>query len=194
MFLPLGNGLNRHAGGAMDQSASDRLNRAVTFHGHLCPGLVIGLRAVEAVMAHPVLGQAQYGKLVCITENDACGVDAIQCLLGCSAGKGNLVARPRGKQAYSFFDRENGTALRLCLRVTKNEQASREEWQQTLMSMPLEDMFSSSVPGYEAPERPRIFTSMPCEICGEGVAEPMLRLEDGKKVCQDCHRHYPRRW
>lgn len=178
----------------MDQSASDRLNRAVAFHGHLCPGLVIGLRAVEAVMGHPVLGQAGYGKLVCITENDACGVDAIQCLLGCSAGKGNLVARPRGKHAYSFFDRESGTALRLCLRASKNGQTGREEWQQTLMDMPLETMFSASAPAYEAPERPRIFTSVACETCGEGVAEPMLRFEDGKKVCLDCLRHYARRW
>lgn len=178
----------------MDQLATERLNKAVVFHGHLCPGLVIGLRAVEAVMAHPVLGQAGYGKLVCITENDACGVDAIQCLLGCSAGKGNLVARPRGKHAYSFFDRQSGTTLRLCLRVGKAEQTSREEWQQTLMNMPLEVMFSASAPSYEAPERPRIFASVPCELCGEAVAEPMLRVDDGKKVCLDCHRHYARRW
>ena len=178
----------------MDQSASARLDRAVDFHGHLCPGLVIGLRAVEAVMAHAVLGQAAYGKLVCITENDACGVDAIQCLLGCSAGKGNLVARPRGKHAYSFFDRESGVALRLSLRASKNEQTSREEWQQTLMDMPLEIMFSASAPEYEAPEKPRIFTSIACEVCGEAVAEPMLRFDDGKKVCLDCHRHYARRW
>ena len=178
----------------MDQLALDRLNKAVTFHGHLCPGLVIGLRAVEAVMAHPVLGQADYGKLVCITENDACGVDAIQCLLGCSAGKGNLVARPRGKHAYSFFDRDSGTALRICLRASKHEHTSREEWQQTLMDMPLDKMFSASAPSYEVPERPRIFTSIPCELCGEAVAEPMLRFENGKKVCLDCHHHYSRRW
>lgn len=178
----------------MDQLALDRLNRAVAFHGHLCPGLVIGLRAVEAVMAHPVLGRVDYGKLVCITENDACGVDAIQCLLGCSAGKGNLVARPRGKLAYSFFDRESGAALRLCLCVSKDEQTGREEWQQALMDMSLETMFNASAPSYEAPESPRIFASVLCEICGEGVAEPMLRLEDGKKVCLDCHHHYLRRW
>ena len=103
-------------------------------------------------------------------------------------------ARPRGKHAYSFFDRESGTALRLCLRVSKNEQASREEWQQMLMDMPLEAMFSASAPEYEVPEIPRIFASVPCELCGEAVAEPMLRLDGGKKVCLDCHRHYARRW
>ena len=42
------------------------LEKAVAFHGHLCPGLVIGLRAVEAVLQEPVLGKAPYGTLVCV--------------------------------------------------------------------------------------------------------------------------------
>ena len=169
-------------------------DKCVAFHGHACGGLTIGFQAARYAMELLELDFSADEDVVCITENDACGVDAIQCLLGCSTGKGNLVARPRGKHAYSFFDRESGTALRLCLRASKNGQTGREEWQQTLMDMPLETMFSASAPAYEAPERPRIFTSVPCETCGEGVAEPMLRFEDGKKVCLDCLRHYARRW
>lgn len=46
--------------------------------------------------------------VVCISENDACGVDAIQVLLGCSAGKGNLLFHLRGKQAFSFYNRKTG--------------------------------------------------------------------------------------
>ena len=55
-------------------------------------------------------------------------------------------------------------------------------------------MFSAAVPAYEIPEAPRIFSTIACEVCGEGVAEPMLRLEDGKKVCLDCQHTYHRRW
>ena len=50
---------------------------------------------------------------MCITENDACGVDAIQVLLGCSVGKGNLLFHLRGKQAFSFYNRKTGKAVRL---------------------------------------------------------------------------------
>lgn len=53
--------------------------------------------------------------VVCITENDACGVDAIQVLLGCSVGKGNLLFHLRGKQAFSFYNRKTGKAVRLVL-------------------------------------------------------------------------------
>ncbi len=48
-----------------------------------------------------------------MTENDACGVDGIQAVLGCTFGKGQLLYRLTGKQAYSFFDRKSGQKLRL---------------------------------------------------------------------------------
>ena len=169
------------------------VQKAVEFHGHICPGLAIGIRAVQAVQQHEKLGGIPYGKLVCVTENDACGVDAIQCLLGCSVGKGNLIFRPRGKQAYSFFDRESGNAMRLCLKAGKGE-LSREEWLEMLLHMPLEDVFLRSVPEYGVPEQPRLFESIACEICGECAAEPHIRREGGKNVCLDCQRDYPRRW
>ena len=169
------------------------IQTAVEFHGHLCPGLAIGIRAVQAVQQDEKLAGVPYGKMVCVTENDACGIDAIQCLLGCSAGKGNLIFRPRGKQAYSFFDRESGYALRLCLKAGKGE-LSREAWLDMLLNMPLNDVFLVSVPTYVVPEQPRLFESIVCGLCGEGVAEPFIRKEDGKNVCLDCQRDYPRRW
>ena len=132
--------------------------------------------------------------LVCVTENDACGVDAIQCLLGCSAGKGNLILRPVAKHAYAFFDRNSGTALRLCLQKQKDPDQNREQWQQALLTLPLEALFSLSVPAYAVPEPPRLFPTVVCEICGEGAAEHAIRLENGKKVCLDCQQTYARRW
>ena len=169
------------------------VQKAVDFHGHICPGLAIGIRAVEAVQMNDKFCAIPYGKMVCVTENDACGVDAIQCLLGCSAGKGNLIFRPRGKQAFSFFDRESGYALRLCLKAGKGG-LSRDAWLDTLLHMPLEDVFLQSVPAFAVPVQPRLFESIVCEICGEGVAEPHIRREGGKNVCLDCQQESPRRW
>lgn len=61
----------------------------VQFHGHACGGLTIGYKA--ACYAAELLELSFSGdeQVVCIAENDACGVDAIQALLGCSIGKGN---------------------------------------------------------------------------------------------------------
>lgn len=77
--------------------------KVVEFHGHECPGLAIGVRAVEAAKAKMGISFSKDEEIVCVTENDACGVDAVQVLAGCSFGKGNLVYRGTGKQAFTFL-------------------------------------------------------------------------------------------
>ena len=54
----------------------------VRFHGHSCPGSAIGYRMTLAAMK--LLGVTRSGdeELVAIVENDACGVDALQCMSG----------------------------------------------------------------------------------------------------------------
>ena len=58
--------------------------------------------------------------------NDACGVDSIQVMMGCSVGKGNLLFHMRGKQAFTFFNRKNRESLRLMLKP-KPEGMTRED-------------------------------------------------------------------
>ena len=165
--------------------------KSAEFHGHKCPGLAIGVRA--AIEAQRIL-EIDFSKdeeVVCITENDACGVDGIQVILGCSVGKGNLIFRIRGKQAYSFFNRKNGKSVRLILKdLAKME--SREEKQRYVLEAPFEEIFSVQKPNYELPEEARIFHSINCENCGESTAEPYIRIENSKKVCLDCYKEYHR--
>ena len=80
----------------------------MAFHGHACGGLTIGFQAARYGMELLELDFSADEDVVCITENDACGVDAIQVLLGCSVGKGNLLFHLRGKQAFSFYNRKTG--------------------------------------------------------------------------------------
>ena len=70
---------------------NDKVEKCVAFHGHECGGLTIGYKA--AIYAEKLLNItfSEDEDVVCISENDACGVDAIQVLLGCSVGKGNLL-------------------------------------------------------------------------------------------------------
>lgn len=165
--------------------------KSVEFHGHRCPGLAIGVRA--AVEAQRLLGVGRSGdeEIVCITENDACGVDGIQVILGCSAGKGNLIFRIRGKQAFSFFNRRSGESVRLVLRPLPVME-SREAKQDYILEAPLDEVFEIKKPAYPLPEEARLFPSYDCELCGESTAEPYIRLENGKKVCLDCFREYSR--
>lgn len=68
----------------------------VRFHGHSCPGLAIGCRAAEFAMDGLGISmeRAKYEELVCVTENDACGVDAIQRACGSRSAKATSSSGP----------------------------------------------------------------------------------------------------
>ncbi|NLM84919.1 MAG: formylmethanofuran dehydrogenase [Clostridiales bacterium] len=160
--------------------------KAVDFHGHECPGLAIGVRAA-AIAMEIGFGPAVDEEIVCVAENDACGIDGIQAILGCTAGKGNLVIRPVGKQAFSFFRRGSDLAVRLVLRESARG-LERDARIRYLLTAPAEVVFRVDKPGYPIPGKARIYRTVTCEICGEGAAENKIRLQDGKKVCLDCYK------
>ncbi len=167
--------------------------KAVAFHGHACPGLAIGVRAAEEAINRLHLTMSKDEELVCVTENDACGVDGIQAILSCTAGKGNLKFRNTGKMAFSFFNRKNGQSIRMCLKPSQSNR-SREEQQAFFLNGPAEEIFTFSVPAFPVPEKARLFATITCEVCGEGAPEHKMRLENGKKVCPDCFSEYPIGW
>ena len=110
----------------MQKELENLWEACVRFHGHGCGGLAVGFRAV--LYAWELLGGTQRSEdeeLVCIAETDACGVDAIQALTGCTIGKGNLIFQMQGKNAFSFYRRSDGTSFRLVLRATPEK--SKEE-------------------------------------------------------------------
>ena len=164
---------------------------AVRFHGHSCPGLMIGFRAALYAQKLLNLTFSRDEETVCISENDACGVDAIQVVLGCSIGKGNLLFHMRGKQAFSFYNRESGESIRLILRE-KPRQMTREETMDYYMNCSDEEMFDKKKTTLRLPEEAQIFDSIVCECCGEVAGANWIRIVDGKKICLDCVPEYDR--
>lgn len=165
--------------------------KCVAFHGHECPGLTIGYRA--ALYAIDLLGLrfSDDEEVVCITENDACGVDAIQVLLGCSVGKGNLLFHMTGKQAFSIYNRKTGRSVRLVLNKP-TEERTREESFDYYHTCKQEEMFLVKETTIQLPERARLFDSYVCECCGESTGANWIRLSGGKKLCVDCYQKYDR--
>ena len=167
-------------------------DKAVAFHGHACGGLTIGWRAALYAMELLELDFSEDEDTVCITENDACGVDAIQAVLGCSIGKGNLLFHMTGKQAFSFYSRTSGKSVRLVLRP-KPREMSREEAFDYYQSCPQEEMFDVKDTTLRLPERARLFDSYVCDGCGERTGANWIRLAPGgQKLCVDCYRTYNR--
>ena len=56
--------------------------KCAAFHGHVCGGLTIGYKAALYAMELLDLTFSSDEQVVCVCENDACGVDAIQVMLG----------------------------------------------------------------------------------------------------------------
>ena len=163
----------------------------IAFHGHACGGLTIGYKAALYAIELLNLSFSDDEQVVCISENDACGVDAIQVMLGCSVGKGNLLFHMRGKQAFSFFNRKTGASLRLVLKPKPQEMTKEESFAYYQACEP-KDMFDVKQTTIKLPERARLFDSYVCECCGESTGANWIRLAGGKMLCLDCYAEYDR--
>lgn len=165
--------------------------KCAAFHGHVCGGLTIGYKAALYAMELLDLTFSSDEQVVCVCENDACGVDAIQVMLGCSIGKGNLLFHMRGKQAFSFYNRKTGKSVRLVLRPGP-EGLTRERSFDYYQNCAPQELFDVKDAAIQLPEKARIFDSYFCEGCGERTGANWIRLQGGKKLCLDCYQNYDR--
>lgn len=195
--------------------------KCVDFHGHVCPGLAIGFKAAMIGLKALGVDRAEDEELVAIVENDACGVDAIQVLTGCTLGKGNLIFRDYGKQVSTFANRKTDEAVRVAVNPGLMEngdgeyrelrrkvlggtatQEERERFGQKhreaaerLLAMPDEEFGKWEKVELTLPGKARIYASILCEECGEAAMEPRIRIKNGKKVCLPCAgEEYSRGW
>jgi formylmethanofuran dehydrogenase subunit E len=159
------------------------------FHGHRCPGLAIGYRMTTAALAALSVERAADEELVAIVENDACGVDAVQFVAGCSLGKGNLVLRDVGKPVYTIFSRRLGRAVRVLghrrglPEELRDDREGRIHW---ILTATEEDVVSCRPAAIDEPPRARVVSSAVCQACGEPVMETRLRFVDGQSLCIPC--------
>ncbi|MBR5328626.1 MAG: formylmethanofuran dehydrogenase [Firmicutes bacterium] len=169
----------------------EKWKKCVEFHGHECGGLTIGYKAAEYAAKLLDLNFSNNEDVVCIAENDACGIDAIQVLLGCSVGKGNLLFHLTGKQAFSFYDRLTKKSVRLVLKPRPQGMTRAEAFPYYQQQEP-EEMFEVKNTTIPLPVHARLFRNIVCESCGEDTAESFIRIENGKHLCPDCIKKYNR--
>ena len=171
----------------------EQFELAVAFHGHHCPGLSFGLRAAAWAVEH--VGRAHDEDIVTVTETDMCAVDAIQSLVGCTFGKGNLIHRPYGKVAFTFYRRRDGYAARLVqhpLFRSRHYPAdlapdeARTRFMAAILALPFDELFSVGPAKETVPAQARIEPTLLCACCGEGVMESRIRLRQGSMLCLPC--------
>ncbi len=191
--------------------------RAAAFHGHICIGLTIGYRVAQIALAALQERRAADEEMIAIVENDACGIDAIMVLTGCTPGKGNLIFRDTGKNVYTFGSRNSGKALRISVNgdilqsssemralqrkviegsATAADRAAyerhRDSKMKDLFNMPVDKFAVVKEVDFAVPGKARLFPSVKCSSCGEYAMEPRTRNQNGKIVCLDCFEDYSR--
>ncbi len=181
--------------------------RVVDFHGHMCPGLAMGIRAAEVALAE-IGPHSADEEVVAVVETDMCGVDAIQFLTGCTFGKGNLIHLDYGKNAYTFIRRSDGRAVRVSTRPgvfgddpelrsaissgTATDAQRQRFWELQrarsvdLLEAPIEQLYEVREVDAEVPARARVFASIPCDACGEPTMRPRIREVEGRQLCPPC--------
>ncbi len=163
------------------------------FHGHECPGIAIGYKMATAAIKGLESVRAEDEELVSIVENDACGVDALQCVTGCTFGKGNLIFRDHGKQVYTVYSRSSRSGVRVLFHgkgIPKEMHGDRDALVKWILSCSNDSILSVTPVSIPEPEPARIMKSIPCGLCGEGVMESRTRELDDQSVCIPCYEKH----
>lgn len=187
------------------------LEDLVSFHGHMCPGLAMGVKAAE--LAIEQVGRSTSDEsIVAVTETDMCAVDAIQALVGCTFGTGSLVHNDVGKTAFTFVRRSDQKAVRVSARAdawgsfdpehqslfakvrsgeaTEVEKTRFQELHlarsKAILAEPAESLFDVKSVSPDTPPKARIHQSIECVDCGERVMETRIRHFGGEQLCIPC--------
>jgi formylmethanofuran dehydrogenase subunit E len=192
--------------GTLDQAI---LDRAVTYHGSLCPGLAVGIQAARLAL-HEVGRASEENRVVAVAETDICAVDAIQALVGTTMGNRNLVIHDWGKNAFTFFRASDGKAVRIAGRpawaagfqalrarvqsggaapeeVARFRHANDAEVERILAMAP-EELYEVQEVRAAPPATSKVDAWTTCAACGEVVMETRARARRGQTLCVPCFK------
>lgn len=185
----------------------EMIDRAVAFHGDLCPGLALGLHAARLALTE-VGENAADNPLVAVAETDICALDAIQALVGVTTGNRNLIVRDHGKIVFTFYRRSDGRAIRIAGKpawsadyqamrklvvtgkatddqVAAFEGINKAETRRMLDADP-QTLFTVTEITGTPPATAKVDPWFECDTCREPVMETRTRHVAGKVVCIPC--------
>jgi formylmethanofuran dehydrogenase subunit E len=128
-------------------------------------------------------------ELYAVVESDACGVDALQCVSGCTFGKGNLVFRDYGKHAYSLFSRVRQQGVRVVFHgngIPAGLRQDRPAFARRIMEEPDDAILTVAGIPYEELQTARVRKSVVCAGCGESVMDTRVCETGNGPICIPC--------
>jgi formylmethanofuran dehydrogenase subunit E len=191
--------------GIHERPFDDLIAEAARFHGHVCPGTVLGVRIKLAGLREVgVCAPRAAGKsLVVIVEIDRCATDAIEALTGASLGKRTLKHADFGKTAATFVNVTSGVSTRVAARDSARALARqrvpavmdpRQAQMVAYRDMPEGDLLTLERVVVDAAWLTRRRVRVPCAACGEHVNYEREVQVGGRTLCRGCagERYYRR--
>ena len=165
------------------------VERAGTYHGHICSGQCIGVKMARLGLRTLGLDPDRDRKRIYVfVECDRCPADAIGIVTGTRIGRRTLRAMDFGKTAATFVDLETGSAVRV-QRYQRRHPAEGEDLIAFYEAMPDEEMFR--VQRVRVDLRPCDLPGKPVEVqycarCGEDITDSRQVVRDGDILCRAC--------
>ena len=167
--------------------------KAKAFHGHVCPGIVLGTRLTMAGLRE--VGMNPFGKnpsLIVYMEIDRCGADAVQAITGCSLGHRNLKHKDYGKFAATFADTKTGDAVRVSVHEKNREAHDKLEIKEVIRllgEVPEDEILHVEhvnliIPKEDIPGIPAY--KEVCSVCGERIMDNRHVIVNGNVLCKNC--------
>lgn len=173
---------------------------AIELHGHLAPGIALGLRMSELALSR--LNTKKGDKhLIGISETARCLADAMQAATGCTLGHGSAFVEDYGKLALTLRDVRTKKGVRVALKENANSYSSlmnkwmmrlgkltheeEEELGIQLLSMDekyllIQDVEINKIQNFEKSDIVR------CTICGEYIPQSLAAIKNNKVSCKAC--------
>lgn len=182
-------------------------------HGHLCPPLVLGVRAGALAMERLGVGRAVERELFAFVElggdHYAQGfADGIQFVTGCTFGKDLIFRFPHGKAGVQLLDQVRDRAVRVTPRPETIARLEASAWFRAcqtsgrfgpsqgelarqeadeLLAAPADELFQAGPVFPLGVDRPiPSFDSVRCEACGESVLAAYSEEVEGRRLCTVC--------
>ena len=155
----------------------------IRFHGHMCGGVAIGY--VMARFAMDQLGARLGDSLYCRTEFQNCMTDAVQCVTGCTIGKGNLELYPIGKRALTLVRADTGEGVRVTADFKLPEGISKAESAALILAADPTQACHAVSAKLIVPQKTHA-NFVVCAGCGEEFDQSYAQQTDEKYYCPDC--------
>lgn len=190
------------------------IENTFNFHGHKCWASAVGAKAGLAALKKLNVERAHNANdLHCILEigdnhGAQCFADGVQFTTGCTLGKYCIEKTGWGKLAFTLIDKNKQKSVRVSYKPTRHKQIAESAFMRKksqgmkpseipeedinqmlsiILDAPDDEILSiSDVKDHPWEEFGEIMGLHPCDICGELVAAPYLRVVGDKHVCIPC--------